>query len=217
MRNVPYYPVVGNHEVSSQPLSDMFEFPDNKSYYSFNWGPVHFIVLNSCGFEALIERRKHPETQWATFLADFDDKVEKPFFGKQLEWFESDLELHKDYPFIFVAFHFPVFNTLKRNVDHAQIIRDDWVPLIEQYKISAVFNGHNHHYHHAIKNGIHYIITAGAGAGLHKRETPKFAEEVKYVLNNHFVLVNVSADSCKFEVINFENMVIDSFLIEKRK
>ena len=140
MRHVPYFPVVGNHEESANPLFKFFHFPDGQSYYSFNWGQLHFIVLNSCGQEALVERRERPQTEWKNFLATFQDSVERPFFQEQLEWLKQDLESHKDFPFIMVSFHYPVFNTLPREHENADVIRDDWVPLLEEYRVSAVFN-----------------------------------------------------------------------------
>lgn len=83
MRNVPYFPTIGNHEESSDPLFKFFEFPGNKSYYSFNWGQVHFIVLNSCGLAPMVERRKYPESEWKKYLNQFED-IEKNFFNEQL-------------------------------------------------------------------------------------------------------------------------------------
>ncbi len=217
MKNVPYFPVIGNHEESSKPLFDFFKFPDNRSYYSFNWGPIHFIVLNSSGMEARVERRQLPQTEWKEFLEQFNDTVELPFFRQQLSWLQSDLEQHKDFPFIFVSFHYPVFNTLNREFENEDIIQNDWLPLFKQHQVSAVFNGHNHHYHHALKDGIHYIITAGAGAGIYERSGSKVEHEVMYSEENHFVLASASPENCRFEILKLNNQLIESFTIQKRK
>ncbi|KAA3608770.1 MAG: hypothetical protein D8M58_18710 [Calditrichaeota bacterium] len=216
MKNIPYFPVVGNHEESSEPLYNFFEFPNNKTYYSFNWGAAHFIVLNSSGFESLVERRKYPEIEWGKYTSSFMEKVEKPFFKEQLEWLISDLEGHKGFPYIFVAFHYPVYNTLDRKIENSFIINDDWKPLFKKYNVSAVFNGHNHHYHHVEDHGTHYLITAGAGAGIYSRKSELFPGEVKYAEDNHFILVSISSEESSFNVYNIDNEIIESFNINKR-
>ena len=40
----------------------------------------------------------------------------------------------------------------------------DLIPICEKYKVAAAFGGHDHNYQHFLKNGVHYVITGGAGA-----------------------------------------------------
>ena len=55
LRQVPLFPSPGNHEYvtnQGQPYLDNFYLPANnpeksERYYSFNWGPVHFVSLDS--------------------------------------------------------------------------------------------------------------------------------------------------------------------------
>ena len=52
LRNVPYYPVLGNHENNSQFYYDLFHLPEgggkeNEQWYSFDYGNTHFVCLDS--------------------------------------------------------------------------------------------------------------------------------------------------------------------------
>jgi len=216
MRTIPYFPTVGNHESSSKPLFKIFEFPGDKSYYSFNWGQIHFIVLNSCGLDPRLERRNYPETKWKQYLDEFDEKIKKPFFTNQLEWLKNDLESHKNYPFIFVSFHYPVFNSMDIEIENTDIILNDWFPLFKEYQISAVFNGHNHYYHHVLEDNIHFIITAGGGGGLYSRSDRKIPGEIKFAKEYHFIHVSAKPSSCIFTVHTINDEIIESYEINER-
>jgi hypothetical protein len=50
MRYVPVYPAIGNHErrtKEGRPYFDAFVLPDAERYYSFNWGDVHFVAIDT--------------------------------------------------------------------------------------------------------------------------------------------------------------------------
>jgi predicted phosphodiesterase len=69
LRYVPAYPTLGNHERRTrkgQPYFDAFVLPDPERYYSFDWGDVHFVAIDTT----------HRDTQ-------------------QVEWLKQDLEKTK--------------------------------------------------------------------------------------------------------------------------
>ena len=76
-------------------------------------------------------------------------------------------------------------------------------------------NGHDHHYHHAMKNGVHYITTAGGGAGLYDIDAPQ-PETIKYSKTEHFVLVNINTDKAVLNVIDIDGNEIDKIEVDKR-
>jgi len=56
LASVPLFPVAGNHDYKTAdgaPFREVFSLPDNgapdglERYYSFDWGPVHFVGLDS--------------------------------------------------------------------------------------------------------------------------------------------------------------------------
>jgi hypothetical protein len=50
MRYVPVYPSIGNHErrtSQGRPYFEAFVLPEPERYYSFDWGPVHFVAIDT--------------------------------------------------------------------------------------------------------------------------------------------------------------------------
>jgi len=79
----PFYYVRGNHETrgySIRELKKWFDFKDDKFYYSFDRGPVHFIILDS-------GEDKQDNSKSYFGLADYDD-----YRFKELEWLKEDVK-----------------------------------------------------------------------------------------------------------------------------
>ena len=141
---VPYYLVIGNHDVSNQAMEDYYlgrygnRFP---AYYSFNHKKSHFIILDSeiPGAEAQIS-------------------------GKQLEWLKKDLKNNKNTKHIFVFLHRPLQEEKKPTNWMTEIH-----PLMVKHNVNTVFAGHWHVYQKSsTRDGVRYIITGGAGAPVGK-------------------------------------------------
>jgi predicted phosphodiesterase len=50
LRRVPAYAAIGNHDaetLNGRPFEDLFVFPGNERWYSFDLGDVHFVVLDT--------------------------------------------------------------------------------------------------------------------------------------------------------------------------
>jgi len=77
----PIWPVRGNHELSAVFYGVLFARPAGRYYYSFDFGNVHFVVLDSSS------RRK----------------------AEMLEWLEADLSSSRA-EWTFAAYHEPTFN-----------------------------------------------------------------------------------------------------------
>ena len=61
-----------------------------------------------------------------------------------------------------------------------------WGDIFERHNVQVFMNGHDHHYHHALKNNVHYITSAGGGAPLYNFDSPQ-PETVKSSKVEHFV------------------------------
>ncbi len=62
MKYVPFYPAIGNHERRTRrgrPFLEAFVLPEPERYYSFNWGDVHFVAIDTT----------QPNTEQLTWLA----------------------------------------------------------------------------------------------------------------------------------------------------
>ncbi len=108
-------------------------------YYSFNYGPAHCIVLDTCE----------------------DGKSE--ISSSQRTWLEKDLMRHRRAQAIFVFAHYPIFENNAPGFDsagrmismkQAEALHD----LFKKFPVKAVFCGHHTSLYRTVKDGIHYIV-----------------------------------------------------------
>lgn len=173
IENIPFAPVMGNHETYNMdwqiapptPYLTLFNLPENgtdankNQYYSFDYGDVHFVVLNTQTDE----------------MADFNPDL----MQQQLSWLRSDLAgtqskwkivlMHKD----ILRY---AFTDRPNNFDPASIQFTLWaqqlMPVFEEYNVDAVLTAHLHTYRRRVplkafkpdNTGITYILTGVAGS-----------------------------------------------------
>lgn len=165
---LPFVPLMGNHETYDQNWKvrlpeaylHYFAVPENGSqdfsryYYSFDYGPVHFIVLNS---------------QWQE-TEDF-----KPgLMEEQLNWLRQDASASRK-KWKIVLVHKDVLQyRIHKRPERQEGISDlgrNFMPLFDKLGIDLVFTAHLHTYRNRghIKNfqrdgsGPLYILTGVAG------------------------------------------------------
>lgn len=211
MGSTPYYPVLGNHERNSKYYFDYFNLPNNESYYSFTVGDALFIILDSEG-EEISDLSYTPNQDGEEFWR----KNYGEYFSTQKKWLKNVLDLNKEVGFIFVFQHKPMYSVMNRRARDAERFRDIWGDIFEKHNVQAFINGHDHHYHHALKNNVHYITTAGGGAGLYNIDAP-LPETVKLSKIEHFVHVKVSTNEAALHVIDIDGNEIDKIIVDKRK
>ncbi len=141
----PLFSVVGNHDVSNEKMEHYFieRFGDLR-WYSFDYGPAHFIVLDS----------------------DVVGQVNK-ITGEQLEWLKKDLEASRAKRLTFVFLHRPLW----REGGYGTQWNDEIHPLLAKHGATVVFAGHEHWYQKdPARDGVAYYVTGGGGAELHATE-----------------------------------------------
>ncbi len=185
-RKIPYYPVLGNHEYNSSYYYEAFRLPkgsgtDQEEWYSFNYGTVHFTVLDA----DVILMEKNSEKMEA-----------------QTKWLINDLKVNKDAKFKVVIFHQPFWTNTTSETGNPQLITY-WKSVFEKYGVNVVFNGHYHAYEHFYNGGINYITTAGGGAPMYKLKAKDkwwpFTD--KSVMDiHHYILVKVDGDTMTLTV-----------------
>jgi 3',5'-cyclic AMP phosphodiesterase CpdA len=154
--NTAFFPVPGNHEYFASPTGrvdrkipyydiisvpakgEMGGVPSNqKAYYSYNYGNIHIIALDSDGFDDGKYRVYEPQSP-------------------QYQWLKKDLAANKAM-WTIVMFHHPPYTKRSHDSDaepELQYIRENLVPLFDQYKVDLVLTGHSHIYERSylIKN-----------------------------------------------------------------
>eukprot|EP01117_Protostelium_nocturnum_P020394 TRINITY_DN9149_c0_g1_i1.p1 TRINITY_DN9149_c0_g1~~TRINITY_DN9149_c0_g1_i1.p1 ORF type:complete len:501 (-),score=116.23 TRINITY_DN9149_c0_g1_i1:61-1563(-) len=137
--NLPYMVCPGNHEI--MPLNAMglygykyrFLMPgaesgsNSNTFYSWNYGPVHFIALNA---ESELEIAEVPE--------------------KQIQWLVGDLKKvdRKERPWIVVYLHRPIYCTNEgKNCElEAAYLRSKLERIFLDYRVNLVITAHMHDY-----------------------------------------------------------------------
>lgn len=127
---IPWYNVLGNHDLNfdvqvREHANETFESLYGPSWYSFDYGRIHFIVLDNINWH-------------------IPDGETKPgysgMFGEdQLEFVRNDLNHIPDDQFVVLFMHIPLFNCS----DAESLYR-----LIEQRPLTFSVSAHQHVHHH---------------------------------------------------------------------
>ncbi len=179
-----YWPVIGNHDLPTANYMEYFSLPGNEEYYSFDWGSVHFVALDTTG----------------NFVNG----------SPQNDWLRADLAASgAEWKFVF--FHHPPWNS---GLGHGSTItvRNILDPIFVQYKVDAVFAGHEHNYEHARPgNGIEYFVTGGGGAPLSPTGSAWFTVYSESVY--HFMTVDIDGNVSTLRAIRENGTLMEQVRI----
>lgn len=183
-----FAPVMGNHECYSLDWENalpsaflgLFATPTNGSaqydryYYSFDYGPVHFIVLNTQRGEL--------------------DRLAPGLFDEQAAWLAEDLKKAKK-PWRVALIHRDLIDYDEEPPNPDPFVRN-LAPRLEEHGVDAVLTAHVHAYRRRRmtgwkhdKNGVLYILTGNAGDCFYSPEIHKI-DEVSFPSNllNYLVM-----------------------------
>jgi hypothetical protein len=135
---IPWYNVIGNHDINQDAPNDRlsdetFERHYGPSYYSFDHGPVHFIVLD--------------DIEWTGATPTERGRYSAGLGPDQIEWIRNDLKLVPREQLVVLMMHIPL-NEIKD--------RQDLYRLIEERPYTMSISGHTHYQEHR-------FITRGDG------------------------------------------------------
>jgi len=208
----PIAPALGNHEGNAMNYLHRFALPNNERWYSFNYSNMHIIVLS-------------------TALDSYSQG------SAQYTWFVNDLKAASSdamHPWKIVNFHNPPYNAGGHGGDSG--VQRTLAPLLSQYNVDLVFNGHNHYYErtfplkgggtnptvtntnlHYYKNpdGVIYVTTGSCGAPLYNVGSAYYLAVA--VKNFHFARISVFTNNTLHmeTLLDDGTTLIDDFWIEK--
>ncbi len=171
MERLSFFPAPGNHDYYGEQAAPYLAFhslpesgvkqSDRGRYYSFDWGNVHFVSLDSnLPLEA----------------AARGDRT-------MLEWLENDLQSTRKFWRV-VFFHHPPYTAGVHAGDAlSKLARELIVPVLERHHVPVVFCGHDHNYQrtHPLRGGAAspggtvFITSGGGGAHLYPAVTDQRA------------------------------------------
>jgi len=279
MSSVPFYVVVGNHDVWAAELAT---YPDGLAYFYY-----YDLPLNAPAFKQTVTAKGKPDQvlrfkeateprypNMANYSFDhgnvhivcIDANVYmKPFEQDFLDWLEADLKNSKA-KWKILNYHQPGFNS--SNAHYGQQWMRAISPLFERSGVDLVLNGHVHNYQrsHPLKfapnltpagrpvidsigkvdgtfsldttfdgrknttpNGILYIVTGAAGAGLYDTAISNKPEKwvhapvsnwvpftAKLISDVHsFSVVETTRNKLVFKQLDDEGKLIDEITIRK--
>ena len=246
LRNTVCWASMGNHEgrtskgeYGTGPFYDAYICPTKgeagglpsgkEAYYSFDYGKVHFICLDS---------------------HDLDRRPS----GAMAQWLKADLE-KTNADFLVAFFHHPPYTKGSHDSDkEKQLIemREHIMPILESGGVDIFFNGHSHIYERSMlidgayqtptvaegvilddgdgdpagdgayqkseglnpNNGTVAVVTGHGGTGVSRKGTMPIMKRI--IVENGSCLISVEGDTLTAKMINLHGDIRDSFAITKK-
>jgi hypothetical protein len=209
LRRTAVFPVIGNHDDmtgSATPYRTLFvlprdgasvAYPNNaERFYSFDYGPVHFIALDT----------------EAAFLSSARRQ-------EQIDWLVSDLQASQQQPWRIAFFHRPPYSS---GTEHGSdlVIRQAFGPLFEQYHVQFVLTGHEHSYERSVPwrestntswQAVTYAVTGGGGAALYPVGRNAWTAVSRAVY--HYLRLVISPTDATLEAVGTNGAVLDRFTL----
>jgi len=162
LRNSVLWPTLGNHDGMSAdsatqtgPYYNIFSLPTagqaggvpsgTEAYYSFDYGDIHFICLDSY-------------------------ETDRSAAGAMMTWLQADLA-DTTAEWIIAFFHHPPYSRGSHNSDTSVELvdmRENAVPLLEEGGVDLVMAGHSHSYERSFLLDGHYETAATFTAAMKK-------------------------------------------------
>lgn len=147
LRSIPYVPAYGNHDARRLAFFRLFTFPQagegggvpsgSQHYFSFDYGNVHFIVLDS----------------------QDSDRSED---GAMMAWLRRDLAATRQ-TWRIAVFHHPPYSRATHDSDNEidslgrlTDMRQTFLPVLEEHGVDLVLTGHSHIYERSYLLRCHY-------------------------------------------------------------
>ncbi len=173
LKNHVLFPAPGNHEYREIALTERnaggyyksFSMPTagecggvpsgSKAFYSFDWGNIHFISLDSYGVEAL-DNTKLYDT-----------------LGVQVQWLKKDLAANSK-KWVIAYWHHPPHTKGSHNSDtEGELIRlrQNFIRILERHGVDLVLTGHSHNYERSYLLNNYYGTEASFNLATHTKST----------------------------------------------
>ena len=196
----PVWPSTGNHDSRAsnndgQHYIDMFDLPGNERYYSFDWGQIHFVVL---------------DTEYS-----FQDTARRP---AQLAWLENDLA-STDRPWKVAVFHRSPYSS---GGEHGSdlTVRSAFGPIFERYGVQLSISAHEHIYERtrpqqttSTGQPVVYLVAGGGGGPLYPAGTSSFTA---YAASRyHYVRGTASECTLRIDAVGTDGVAFDTATLDR--
>lgn len=187
---VPFYPVVGNHDISNPTQRQWWQQEVAPRYYHFRVEHALFLVMDSEDFSdnrfnemkkirqaGLTVYKENPVAFKDTEYANLHEREFGHFSKTQRDYFIQAIKDNSDASWVFIFMHKPIWSDKQ-----ATYYLDVEAALGEQP--FSVFSGHVHAYEHTHKNGRDYIQLGTTGGALVPVESGTYMDHIMWVTLN---------------------------------
>lgn len=202
---VPIFPVPGNGEADLYWYNRYHAQPDEKGYYTFQYGNAQFFML--------------------------DSNQDLGPGGEQYAWLEKELGASTALWKI-AAHHHPVYtsdeddygDTWKEGSAYGDGNPRNLLPLYERHGVDLVFFGHLHSYERtwAVKDGaahredgVVYVQTGGGGGNLENAAPTRQWFMNTVYRGHHYCMVRIIGNRLNFRMVDIDGNHRDAFDLEK--
>jgi hypothetical protein len=184
-----FFPTLGNHDIltdNGKPYFDYFTLPGNERYYDFIWEPLHFFTLDNLDTE--------PDGVSATSV--------------QGQWLQKKLT-QSTAAWNIVYMHYPPYSS----GTHGSTEWARWP--YKEWGADIVLSGHDHTYERLEESGLTYIVNGLGGAGIYEFINILEGSQVRYNASLGAMRVEATDKYLRLEFITTENVVVDTFEMNK--
>ncbi len=209
MLQTPFFPCPGNHDYDTgngEPYLAAHSAPTRNvpaagrgRYYSYDWGNVHFVSLDS----------------------NLSLAAAASGSGEMLEWLDRDLRESRAFWRVVYLHHAPFSGGPKESDALGKLVRDYVAPILDRYDVPLMLNGHEHSYQRTFPiragepldtgQGVVYVTTGGGGAPLYNvifRPQVAVAESA-----HHFLRADVDGARMTLRAIRPDGRELDRFTL----
>ena len=211
LRRRPFFPAPGNHDVRAgtswgRAYLNLFVLPDHagdgaypdhaERYYSFDYGPVHFVSLDTEGAFVDLARR-----------------------AEQLRWLEADLTSTPLLWRVAYLHRSPYSSGSEHGSDLA--VRQAFGPLFEKYNVQIALSSHDHGYERSVpwrasadtsRQAVTYIVTGGGGGPLYP--VGQNAWTAAAASRHHYVKVTIDGCDAAIAAIGKDGTAVDRHTLD---
>ncbi|MBI9013775.1 MAG: metallophosphoesterase [Clostridiales bacterium] len=191
----PFYFTRGNHETrgkAARELSDYLALPDGRYYYTFTYGPIFAVVLDT-GEDKLDNHEEYGG------LADFEAYREE-----ETKWLEGVVasKAYQNSEYVIAFSHVPLNSyDINDGITPLSLYEEKWVGLLSEMSVDLMVSGHTHASQFIeASEDIPFPIMIGGGY----IEANQGYEGIKITADEKLII----------EVINEEGVVTNHYIID---
>jgi acid phosphatase type 7 len=224
-RIIPVVVAIGNHEVfENRRLESAGETPE---WAYEKWGLRGGDATFFFDLFPMPQRPGYGVLDFGDYMSVvlLDTDHQTPVHGEQTEWLRGVLEARTHVPHVFPVYHVPAYPSV-RSFDGSVSadVRENWVPLFDEFGIRAAFENHDHAYKRTYPlrggeidpQGTVYIGDGAWGVGVREIGRSQDQDGPAWYLANaqserHFILVTLQGTHQHFLTVNEDGRVIDQY------